>query len=81
MLTRETRGKLSTSPSTEVIFDLERPIVAPSSRRQTMCGCGWPLAAHVNDTFDPSRTVVSELDSLSMISGGTATQPTRQFAI
>jgi hypothetical protein len=47
---------------------------APSSRLHRMCGCGWPLAAHVSDTFDPSRTTVSVLDSLSIISGGTIGQ-------
>ena len=44
---------------------------APSSRLHRMCGCGCPRAAQVNDAFEPSRTTVSVLESLSTISGGT----------
>ena len=52
-------------------FCLPWPKYPPSSRRQRMCGGGCPLDLHTRLTLDPSRTIVSVLDSLSMMSGGT----------
>jgi len=44
---------------------------SPSSRRQRMRGDGWPAAWHTSVAFSNSCTVMSELVSSSVISGGT----------
>lgn len=36
-------------------------IARPFSRRHTICGGGDPVAAHLNVTFEPSRTTMSVL--------------------
>lgn len=46
---------------------------SPSSRRQRMRGAGWPAAWHTSVALSPSCTVMSELVSSSVISGGTET--------
>jgi hypothetical protein len=45
--------------------------LSPSSRRQRMRGAGWPAAWHTRVAFSPSCTVMSELVSSSVMSGGT----------
>jgi hypothetical protein len=45
--------------------------LSPSSRRQRMRGAGCPAAWHTRVAFSPSCTVMSELVSSSVISGGT----------
>ena len=46
---------------------------SPSSRRQTMCGVGCPVALQESVKFSPSRTTKLELSSFVTILGGTTT--------
>ena len=48
--------------------------LSPSSRLQRIRGIGCPVALHTNVAFSPSCTVMSELVSSSIISGGTENQ-------
>lgn len=50
---------------------LDNLMLPPSSLFHVIFGSGFPFARHFNVAFPPSITVSSELDSESMILGGT----------
>lgn len=55
-----------------VFFDLFFIVILwPSSRFQVILGSGLPLALHANVAFSPSFTVISDMVSSSLMSGGT----------
>lgn len=61
----DSTGTLSPSVSLDSI------ILSPPSRLHVMVGAGEPVAAHLNVTLLPSRTIMSVLVGKSKISGGT----------